>query len=394
MENMMHRRDRSVRKNFRGEIGVSENEMIIHAHVAVRLGKSVLLFSGSYQPVAHIEQGNDLCHRMIYRYSLDSEKWYIHEIPDTQVAPPPTVYACAAAVGSAVYKFGGVIHGGLLTNALWKLTEGKDNFEWLEIQSSDNEAMPSPRRQACAWDYDGKFWAFGGRGTNPYGYLIGDEEWVREREDQFICNQLISFEPGVRAWNNVQSVGDIPQPRCGHATTKVDNVLYLFGGIVDGFISSDLYRLHMPTLTWTLIQTALQPNGPLGRLSHSFTALGSNHLIVHGGFTTTPSNTKPLSDTWSFNLTSQRWTEYSVDNHNRYNHTGIQGNNCVIIAGGHQVDADGFHHKCSDVLYFNVFYEPRGLEDLALRAVHKNLQQLDPREVDMPEEIFQRLVEM
>ena len=102
------------------------------------------------------------------------KKWYRHEIPDTEISPLPVFGACAASIENDVYFFAGrlpVVTEDNLINALWKLTRVNRSFQWTQIQFSNKRTMPSPRKNACAWEYDGKFWAFGGCGPFPGEYL-------------------------------------------------------------------------------------------------------------------------------------------------------------------------------------------------------------------------------
>ncbi|KAF9571107.1 hypothetical protein EC968_001026 [Mortierella alpina] len=91
-----------------------------------------------------------------------------------------------------------------------------------------------------------------------------------------------------------------------------NNVLYIFGGMLDGKASQDLYRLDaskMPEITITKIpppaNTALLPSA---RYRHAAITVGSLHgfMIIHGGMT--PSN---MSDPnlYYFDMNSNTWID-------------------------------------------------------------------------------------
>lgn len=56
-------------------------------------------------------------------------------------------------------------------------------------------------------------------------------------------------------WKKVQTSGDIPQPRSGHATCSYNNFLFLFGGIdfAEESVYNDLYVLNLNTFTWKYV---------------------------------------------------------------------------------------------------------------------------------------------
>lgn len=78
-----------------------------------------------------------------------------------------------------------------------------------------------------------------------------------------------------------------PFPRYGHAlpaTATKDGELYLFGGLVREAARNDLYLVHARELSATLIQTAGEIPSP--RVGHA-SAIVSSVLIVWGGDTKT-----------------------------------------------------------------------------------------------------------
>ena len=102
-------------------------------------------------------------------------------------------------------------------------------------------------------------------------------KWLQVARNRYYCNQLISYDPVLRKWREIHSTGAVPLPVSGHATTKLDETLYLFGGKQHHTFSDDFVGLNMQTLTWTQIQ-ALGPDRPIGRFFHSLSALESKYF--------------------------------------------------------------------------------------------------------------------
>ena len=155
----------------------------------------------------------------------------------------------------------------------------------------------------------------------------------------------------------VQTTGDIPPPRVGHATVLVSNVLILWGG--DTKVRADdkqdegLYLLNLSTREWTrVVPTIERPNScPMGRYGHTVSIVGSKFYVfggqVDGLF---------LNDLWSFDLNSLKgnptWDLVKPTGDlppQRTGHASVTFNDKVYIFGG----TDGQYHYndtwCYDV---------------------------------------------
>ena len=348
------------------------------------------------------------CRRAIYVYNIDSERWRKFMIPGAEKVPPETYGACGAALSpTQVYVFGGHTPYGL-TNELWKLTvTSKNKLTWQEIEFANKKNTPSPRVGAVAWEHSKKFWTFSGVGRFPRGYSNRYGEWrvadwlstVR----RYVCNQLSCYDPNLDRWENIQSFGAVPCPRCESAATEIGDAVWLYGGTMSfynySFVGdplSDLYSLNMKTLTWTQIHSMYNVPQPEPRFDHTLTAINENQIILHGGNGLLGQYLEIFSDTWIFDISSMSWRKHvRTKDHPRSLHTACRGrNDSIIILGG----IDNYHQKLNrqHADTFHIVLDdpgPKNLQDLALKAVHLHRHHLNPRKY-LPDQVYNRLCDM
>ena len=190
-------------------------------HLAVNMEHYILVISIKLQaeaePLPHV----------IWMYNIYTEKWTKHVIPSGNKTPAFTVGACASLIGSDVYTFGGAdMVEKRLTNAVWKLTCTTDNkFDWSQVSPTSNKNIPSPRSFYTGWEYAGQLWIFGGDDIEP----LFDETtflWLRGG-----CNnELFVFDPSCNDWTKTKQVGSVPENRSMHATSRLGDFVWLYGG--------------------------------------------------------------------------------------------------------------------------------------------------------------------
>ncbi|KAF7320266.1 Cell polarity protein [Mycena kentingensis (nom. inval.)] len=137
-----------------------------------------------------------------------------------------------------------------------------------------------------------------------------------------------------------------PFPRYGHAlpaSPTANGDLYIFGGLVRESARNDLYLFSSREQSATLLQTA--GDGPTPRVGHA-SALVSNVLIVWGGDTKTDPKSKPTDkqddNLYLLNLVSREWTKvnvYSPSPAGRYGHAVTMAGSKFFVFGG-QVDGE------------------------------------------------------
>lgn len=166
----------------------------------------------------------------------------------------------------------------------------------------------------------------------------------------------VSVAGGVDA-TLVQTSGEIPPPRVGHATVLVANVLILWGG--DTKVRADdkqdegLYLLNLSTREWTRVRPNFDgPNaGPVGRYGHTVSIVGSRFFVFGGQVDGTFMN-----DLWTFDLNSLKTTpKWEILKPNtelpprRTGHASVTYKDKIYIFGG----TDGQYHYndtwCYDV---------------------------------------------
>ena len=322
----------------------------VSSHVAVNVDHYILVFSGIQWNMHNHFIRMPL--NVIWVYNLYTEQWRRRMIPQGSTLPAKTYGACAVAIRSDVYMFGGYVETEGACNALWKLVmQPQGSFVWSTIVMTNNEKAPSPRCYHTGWEYAEKLWTFGGSGKSPAGFLNDFGDFNLNN-----CNnQLLCFDPSNEDWTNPQCYGMVPEPRAWHATTASQEKVWLYGGIYRLQCFNSLHELSMHSCTWTLIQSQkIQPQ----ECSACTLTISDDKLILHSG---SNGGGKILSDTWIVDLETKMWKKYTAATDTRRSgHTGSRGiNNSVIIIG----------KSCT---IFHVLTEPKSLQQLAVQNIHTN----------------------
>ncbi|MCA8953164.1 MAG: hypothetical protein KDE27_26870, partial [Planctomycetes bacterium] len=159
-------------------------------------------------------------------------------------------------------------------------------------------------------------------------------------------NDVWEFDPVSLVWiptTITTPMQQLPPPRYGHAmafdpgTSPTDGRVYVFGGS-PFTVNDQLWELQFDAATataaWTDTMTPLAR--PSGRRSAAMAYLPAyGNLVLFGG---EDSNLVPLGDTWSWNRTSNTWSQRSLATQPsaRRDHAmalDAQGNNLVLLGG-------------------------------------------------------------
>ena len=359
-------------------------------HSVVRLNNFIIITGGVDAA------GTPLSTHVIRTYNLFTQVWRKHVIPNIQTAPDSFYGAVAVAIEGSVYTFGGMIaegyRGGLFIvsaecerNELWTLSRTETGgFTWSIIDPQCKKESPSPRYGHTGWEYAGKLWVFGGAGPSAEGYLNCHGDIARLRQDFFVNNQLLSFNPNTKNWVNTQCFGAVPSPRWGHASAIIKANVFLYGGCIEiQAYAHDFFQLDMFSLTWTQIQTG-QPS-PQVRSFCTLNATSDGKLLVlHGGHST---HERAQNDTWVMDLLSHSWRLYQSWSPRLQNHTATLGlNSNIIIIGG----CKDVHNTYMYTKMDRVMLKPKSLQELAACTAYKHRDDL-PRTLCLPTRSLQQL---
>ncbi|KAJ6520481.1 hypothetical protein C8R45DRAFT_61789 [Mycena sanguinolenta] len=159
-------------------------------------------------------------------------------------------------------------------------------------------------------------------------------------------NDLYLFSTRDQSATLLQTAGDCPSPRVGHASALVNTVLIVWGGDTKTDPKAkptdkqddSLYLLNLVSREWTKV-TAYGPS-PVGRYGHAVTMVAGSKFMVFGGQV----DGEFLNDLWSFDLNSPTWElcepKSSERPAQRTGHVCITYENRIIVFGG----TDGQYH--------------------------------------------------
>lgn len=133
--------------------------------------------------------------------------------------------------------------------------------------------------------YDKRLFVWGGYmelpHAQPYTFMTASKSTYHSAIDIWM------FDPLLDKWTRKMSRGDIPQQLSGSCAAVHEQHMYLFGGWAnstsDDFENNRnfLWRLHIPSLTWTLLQPEGAPPFPCDKAA---CWVHNDRFFVFGGF--------------------------------------------------------------------------------------------------------------
>lgn len=121
-----------------------------------------------------------------------------------------------------------------------------------------------------------------------------------------ITNDMFEFNFLDQRWTRIPSAHLLrgspapPQRRYGHSMVAYDRYLYVFGGVADNMLPSDLYRFSLDDKSWEVVQPAADSEVPSGRLFHDADVI-NKEMFIFGG---TVDNNVRSSELYRFQLAS------------------------------------------------------------------------------------------
>lgn len=193
-----------------------------------------------------------------------------------------------------------------------------------------------PRGGASIIQVSDKIIAFGGTDRNQQHF-----------------NDVLIYSCSHKTFEKMNTYGDCPTARSGHAVASYGIYMFLFGGcdFAEEIDYNDLYVLNSETMEWKYVgEGGVEV---LGRNSHSLSVIKSlngehNYLIIYGGAS---SSQGPLSDTIFSLLPNEEEianTEFHVTWENlssispghREMHSSCSYNSKLYITGGRNVEGN------------------------------------------------------
>lgn len=250
-------------------------------HSAVIFGSNMLVFggfTGDLYSNSNLQNKNDL-----FEYKFNTGQWTEWHIEGR--LPP-----ARSAHGAAIYKNNLWIFAGYDGNKrlddLWTICLTDLNPRWQEVQQS-GDRPPTCCNFPVAVVKDSMFVFSGQSGTK-------------------ITNDMFEFNFLDQRWTRIPSAHLLrgapapPQRRYGHSMVAFDRYLYVFGGVADNTLPSDLYRFSLDDKSWEVVQPAADSEVPSGRLFHDADVI-NNEMYIFGG---TVDNNVRSSELYRFQLAS------------------------------------------------------------------------------------------
>lgn len=182
-----------------------------------------------------------------------------------------------------VYIFGGF--GGIGRHARRNDCLVLDPFNG-KFESINCEQAPCPRLGHSSCMVDDLMFVIGGR-ADPVNIL--NDVWVLDSQ--------------TNKWKLLEVSTNTFSPRHRHASVSVDSKIYVFGGLVNGTVSSELHVLDTNSLEWYEVPSEGE-EWPCPRHSHSLVANGSQ-LFMFGGY----DGEKALGGLHSFDTRTCKWKQ-------------------------------------------------------------------------------------
>ncbi|KAL6075714.1 Nitrile-specifier protein 5 [Balamuthia mandrillaris] len=170
--------------------------------------------------------------------------------------------------------------------------ENSSQTWWRRLSSSDEqqEAWPKGRSSHAVAVVDDKLYVYGG------------EDVPRRAFD----GKMHCFDLANSAWIDLETQGEVPEPRLAHSCVAVDQVLYIFGGRkTDKTELDELLTFDTRTNTWSKLASTSRTPAP--RSYHCSVALGKD-VYVFGGC----GQSGRMNDLWRFDTANNVWEEVTL----------------------------------------------------------------------------------
>ena len=243
--------------------------------------------------------------------------------------PAPRFSHAFTAVGDALYSFSGTT-GAAYSDEFFKFDLGTSTWTKLDAAAGVLGLPPTPRVDSKFGVLDGSLYLFGGL-TESDGY----------------SNQLFQFSEDV-GWADLtpDASGQLPKARSRHGFAPNDGALYVFGAISDEGRLNDVFRFSVKDVSWARLDTVPQVSGsvPSERYGHALAQLDG--LVYMFGGTTSSGRSNDFA---KWDQSTWTWTSINAGGavpSGRFGH-GFEALGSALFVFGGETDAGVF----SDELY-------------------------------------------
>jgi len=152
---------------------------------------------------------------------------------------------------------------------------------------------PTWRYGTYLWSFQGGLYIFGGQ--YPDGTEWNDLQPPELLGD--IDNLLARFDLSTYTWTAIQTIGPRPSPRRDYAMAIIGDQVFINGGSQENDRKlTEMYKLDVTTLTWTL----LKGNG-VENFGHTLSPISNDRLLMVPGTQT--------NNVWVFDTSTLTWEE-------------------------------------------------------------------------------------
>ncbi|EPS72494.1 hypothetical protein M569_02263, partial [Genlisea aurea] len=292
------------------------------SHAVAIVGDKVYAFGGEFIPRVPVDN-------RLYIFDINEETWSIADAKGD--IPPPRVGVSMAAIGDAVFVFGGrdAEHKELnelylfdTISSTWTLLPSGPPHRSYHSMAADDRRLyifggcGNSGRLNDLWGYDvvDKKWIefpSPGEGVKPRGgaglSVVAGKIWVVYGFSGMELKDVHCFDPVEGKWCEVETGGDEkPSGRSVFSTFSYGDSILIYGGEIDpsdlghlgaGKFADGVYGLNTRSLVWNKLEEGEESVGRPGARGWCAFGGGRKGLLIYGG--NSPSNDR-LGDMFLF----------------------------------------------------------------------------------------------
>ncbi|OMJ20344.1 Tip elongation aberrant protein 1 [Smittium culicis] len=220
---------------------------------------------------------------------LDTNDFEANIVKANGYTPEPREGHASAFIGRTMFVFGGELEDGHCDENLYAFNIG--NEMWYKVPVTGNNLIG--RKGHTAISISSSLYIFGGT------------------VDGYYLNDLTVFDVRVAAtngpsWNFINPDGDAPAGRAGHSCNALHGKIYIYGGMNGEVCFNDLWVYTISEKKWS--QVVLRGATPPPRYGHA-SSIVDDCIFIMGGRTM---EGQAITDFFAYKIHSQRWYTFPV----------------------------------------------------------------------------------